>query len=872
MRTDTPVTIERSDYTPYNWHLSKTSLHVELAPSDTRVTCRMSLERSAAGPLVLDGAGLTLEALLLDADALPASRYVIDGETLTIADLPDRCELEVITHIDPDANTSLEGLYRSSGNFCTQCEAQGFRKITWYPDRPDVLSVFDVSIEADEASCPILLANGNRVSQASLNNGRHTAHWHDPHPKPCYLFALVAGDLRCFEDAFTTAGGREVGLYIYVQAHNLDKCGYAMGALQRAMRWDEEVYGLEYDLDRFMIVAVDDFNMGAMENKGLNIFNSRYVLADERTATDGDFLGVESVIAHEYFHNWTGNRITCRDWFQLSLKEGLTVFRDQQFTADLHSRTVKRIEDVRLLRAAQFPEDSGPMAHPIRPDRYIEINNFYTVTVYEKGAEVIRMLHTLLGAERFRAAIDLYVQRHDGQAVTCEDFVVAVEDAGQVDLTRFRRWYEQAGTPVLTVSDDYDADARRYTLHVKQHCPATSGQAEKPPLHIPLRLGLLDRRSETSGESFALNIGRPEGDSTVVDVVEAEQSFIFEAVASRPVVSLLRGFSAPVRLRHEPGTDTLAFLMVHDTDTFNRWEAGQRLAQQLIDAILDGADVPLDSFVNACGAVLADTSLDPALKAEMLSLPSLKTLADSRELIDIAALDAARVAVQVALAEAHEPALSTLVSAPRAPGLAVLDASAISQRSLAAVALGLLGSLGPGHWQALAVARYERADNMTDRIMALGALCHRPGAERDAALADFYQTFRHERLVVDKWFSLQAMARHPKVIDEVVALTCHPDFEPDNPNRLRSLIAAFASGNPLHFHAVDGRGYELLADHVIRLDGRNPQLAARLINSLADWRRYRQPGSGLMRAALQRVAAIDGLSPDVFEIVARSLK
>ena len=871
MRTDTPVTIRRSDYSAPAWAVPETHLHVDLQPMTTRVSSRLVLARQAPGPLVLDGVDLTLVSIALDGRALDAQAYRIDGDTLRIESLPDRCELTIVTEISPDANTALEGLYRSSGNYCTQCEAQGFRKITWFPDRPDVLSVFSVTIDADKSSCPVLLSNGNLVGMDDLGAGRHRARWHDPFPKPSYLFALVAGDLAVLEDCFVTRSGREVALYIYVQSHNLDKCDYAMGALKRSMRWDEEVYGLEYDLERFMIVAVDDFNMGAMENKGLNIFNSRYVLASQETATDADFLGVESVIAHEYFHNWTGNRVTCRDWFQLSLKEGLTVFRDQEFSSDMHSREVKRIDDVRLLRAHQFAEDAGPMSHPVRPDSYIEINNFYTLTVYEKGAEVIRMLHTLLGAEAYRAGIDLYFERHDGQAVTCDDFVDAMADASGVSLAQFKHWYSTAGTPVVTVAEDYDAASGRYTLTLSQHTPDTPGQTDKPALHIPIRLGLLD----AGGSAIELPFGRAESPgSVIVDLTEASQQFVVQGLDSAPVASVLRGFSAPVRLQHARDADELAFLMANDSDAFNRWEAGQRLASGVILAQLDDASTPIDArFPDAWGRLLEDDSLDPAYLAEALSLPSLDELSDGLERIDMAGLDRARESVRRALAERFKDLLMQRQAALWQAGQRDSDwlgGEAMGRRRLANQLLTALSALPPAVWCDTALAQYEQAGNMSDRIAALRLLCDHPELAA-APLAAFHERWQDQRLVIDKWFSLQATARHDGVVARARALTHHPDFDIANPNRVRALIGAFANGNPVHFHSPDGGGYALLRDYVLLLDQRNPQLAARLVSPLGRWRRFDAHQGRLMRETLESIAASESLSPDVYEWVSKSL-
>ena len=873
MRTDTPVAVRRADYAPPAWRVPRTRLHVSLSPGLARVGATLSLERATEGeagegtPLVLDGVGLELESIALDGRPLGPGDYVRTDTHLTVTGLPPRCELSLVTTVDPDANTALEGLYRSNGVYCTQCEAEGFRKIAYSLDRPDVLSVYEVAVEGSREDCPVLLSNGNLVAEEDLGNGRHLARWHDPHPKPCYLFALVAGDLASIEDRFVTRSGREVALHVFTEAHNVGKCDFAMASLKAAMRWDEEAYGFEYDLERFTIVAVDDFNMGAMENKGLNVFNTKFVLADAASATDADFLGIESVVAHEYFHNWTGNRITCRDWFQLSLKEGLTVFRDQSFTADLRSATVKRIEDVRLLRARQFPEDAGPMAHPIRPDHYIEINNFYTLTVYEKGAEVIRMLHTLLGEEGWRRGMALYVERHDGTAATCDDFVDAMEASSGIDLARFRRWYSTAGTPVLEAEGHHDAGRARYTLTVRQHVPDTPGQTDKAPLHVPLRMGLID----PDGRAVPVALGRPDGaGGTVLDVREREQRFVFEDVPRPPVASLLRGFSAPVRLEQPLDERTLAFLTVHDTDPFNRWEAGQRLASRAIARVEAGGEVG-EALLEAFGASLLDDSLDPAFRAEALSLPSFDTLAEERGRVDVDALDAARRAVLAALAERWREPLTRLAERPsRASD--PLDGRAMGERALENAALALLGALPPATYEPLAAHRFETAANMTDRVAALQLLCHGGGEACARALEAFHAEWRHDRLVVDKWFAVQAMARRERVIEDVRALSEHPDFSLANPNRARSLLASLAYANPVRFHRADGAGHRLLAEHVILLDRTNPQLAARLVVPLGSWARFAEPRASSMRAELARIRDSGTLSPDVFEIVARSLE
>lgn len=864
MKDSNPVTTFLSDYRPPNWTIEQTQLVFELDPNDTVVRSRLQLKRLADGPLQLDGVGLTLESVKVDGTELNEGRYQLGDEQLLIEELPDNCVIEIVNRINPMANTALEGLYCSSNNFCTQCEAEGFRKITYYLDRPDVLSTFTVSIIADQKRYPVLLSNGNQQGVQLLDDGRHQTDWHDPFPKPCYLFALVAGDLARIEDSFVTQSKRSVDLHIYVESHNIDQCQYAMDALKRSMEWDESVYGLEYDLDLYMIVAVDDFNAGAMENKGLNVFNSKYVLADAELATDTDFLGVEAVIAHEYFHNWTGNRITCRDWFQLSLKEGLTVFRDQEFSSDMQSREVKRIEDVRLLRERQFPEDASPMSHPIRPDQYMEINNFYTLTVYEKGAEVIRMIHTVLGPDLYRKGIDLYFSRHDGQAVTCDDFVQCMQDASDIDLSVMKRWYSQSGTPTVRVNDSFDEVNKRYTLTVTQSNLARNGESREA-LHIPLRVGLLN----SAGTELPLGIGRFDGSgSTVLDVIEKQQSFVFEGVNEKPTPSLLRNFSAPVQLYFDYSDADLAFLIANDSDSFNRWEAGQRYATRVIEQLLanDAAEVPAE-FVDAFALIITDEKLDAGFRSMILHMPGIDSLANSQSLVDIHALDKALRNINRAIAKRYQDVLAALVRS----GIQNNKTASIGDRQLSNTALALLTHLDSALWLPLANEQYQQATNMTNRIAGLSAMCNERSIERDNALGDFYGRYEKHRLVIDKWFSVQARAQHENVIDDVVALSSHSAFDANNPNRFRSLIGAFASGNPVHLHAADGAGYTLVANYILKLDGANPQLAARLVTPFLQWQRFVEPQRGLMHETLERIAAAPKLSPDVYEIVHKGL-
>ncbi|MEE9335600.1 MAG: aminopeptidase N, partial [Granulosicoccaceae bacterium] len=834
MRTEQLVAISRHDYQASAWSVPAVHLHFDLHPQRTRVSSTLELRRETSQPvptLRLDGVDLSLIDIKLDGQTITPGDYKLDDTHLTLENLPESCKLEITTQINPAGNTALEGLYLSSGNFCTQCEAEGFRKITYFLDRPDVLSVYTVTMKAPYNEYPILLSNGNFV-EASSDKEYGYAQWHDPHPKPSYLFALVAGNLSKVVDTFTTMSGRNIDLHIYVEQHNLSKCAFAMQALKRSMRWDEQVYGLEYDLERFMIVAVDDFNMGAMENKGLNVFNSRFVLADVDTATDTDFIGVEAVIAHEYFHNWTGNRVTCRDWFQLSLKEGLTVFRDQEFTADMHDRTAKRIEDVRLLRARQFPEDAGPMAHPVRPESFIEINNFYTLTIYEKGAEVIRMMHTMLGASGFRKGIDLYFERHDGQAVTCDDFIAAMQDASGIDLQQFSLWYSQAGTPQVTIDEHYDADKQIYELTLTQHCPDTPGQTNKKPMQIPMLIGLLDEQGNPAA-------GSGDNDTALLNLIYETQTFTFGLMTTKPILSPFRQFSAPVNLVWNCSDEDLAMLLSADSDGFNQWDASQRLATRVIERTLENSAAAEDAlYLEAIGKVISDNSLDAAIKAEILSLPSIDTLAESQTVVDIQKLYRARKAVQAAIVGQYQTQLQQIVQTQLANKQPYkVEHQQIGHRALANCALGLLTVLPEQDWLTLASEQYRTAGNMTDRVAALTALMHVSGEERTNALTDFYQHYEDQRLVIDKWFSIQATVPSNDAVDTVMRLSVHPAFELSNPNRVRSLIGAFAVGNPVGLHSEGGRGYKLLADYVLTLDARNPQVAARMVSPLTRWQR-----------------------------------
>ena len=851
----TPQTIRLSDYRPPAWRVPQVALDFDLGAERTRVTARLTVERNGkrSEPLVLDGQGLTLVSVKRDGVALDVQPV---GETLTIEIAGDSAVIETVVDIAPATNTRLMGLYASGGLLCTQCEAEGFRRITFFPDRPDVLSVYDVKMTADAATYPVLLANGNEVATGQWPDGRHWAQWHDPWPKPSYLFALVAGNLSPLRDQFVTASGRKVDLAIWVAADDVPRCAHAMAALKASMRWDEVNYGREYDLDRFNIVAVGDFNFGAMENKGLNIFNSRYILADADTATDADFDAIAAVVAHEYFHNWTGNRITCRDWFQLSLKEGLTVFRDQQFSADQGSAAVRRIDDVRMLRAGQFPEDAGPMAHPIRPDSYIEISNFYTATIYNKGAEVIRMMATLLGPDGFRAGTDLYFDRHDGAAVTTEDFVRAMEDASGVDLAQFRNWYAQAGTPHLDARITHDAAARTAQLHLTQTLAPTPGQPVKPVMQLPLRIAL-----------FGGTTGKRLGDERLVSLTEASATIAFDNIDEPPVASLNRGFSAPIIVQSDRSRADLAFLSAHDDDPFARYEALQQLGQAaLLDSGLDSGD---DSdLVAAIGATL-NSGLDAAFIAEAVLLPSEAMAGDAMTVVDVDGLHARREAVRRRIGSDLNAQWWAVYHANNANRYE-LTPEAKGRRRLRNVALGYLMANDDAEAVATAFKQFETADNMTDRMAALNVLSHSNAPERDAALAAFHARYGDNALVLDKWFSVQAMSTRADTPAAVAALMTHPDFSYTNPNRLRALVGAYAA-NQVRFNAADGSGYRLVADAVLAVDGLNPQAAARLVSPLGRWKRFDAARAALMRAELERIVATPGLSKDVFEIASKSL-
>ena len=876
MKDALPQTIYLKDYQVSPFLVDTTDLLFDLGDEQTRVTTKLAVRRNPdssdkTGVLELNSKGdVQLQWIAVDGQRLDSSAYSLSDNLLSLANLPDSCVISTEVLIQPQLNTSMMGLYRSRTMYCTQCEAEGFRRITYFPDRPDIMSVFTVKIVADKAKYPVLLSNGNAIDRADLEAGRHTVTWHDPFKKPSHLFALVAGTLSVVEDSFTTMSGREIPLQIFVEEKDLDKCDHAMLSLKNSMRWDEEVYGREYDLDIFMIVAVDDFNMGAMENKGLNIFNTSAVLANPKTTTDASFLRVEGIVAHEYFHNWSGNRVNLRDWFQLSLKEGFTVFRDCQFSADMNSPTVKRIEDVSYLRTHQFAEDGGPMAHQVQPDSYMEINNFYTLTVYEKGAEIVRMYHSLLGAETYRQATDLYFDRHDGEAVTIEEFVSAMEDASGRDLTQFRRWYKQAGTPVLRVRSAYDAAAKTYTLDFEQSCPATPGQADKLPLVIPVKLGLVG----ADGTDMQLNAA---GQTEIVfEMTEASQQLVIENIKGEPVPSLLRGFSAPVKLEYDYSAEQLAHLMANDSDGFNRWDACQTLCLTVLKQLIDDSrhDRPMvvdGQLVEAFKALLTDSSLDPAMVALMLQLPSEALLHEEAETIYVEAIHDARLFMRTALAGCLMEELQAVYQQNITDQAYQPNVEQMGSRSLKNAALGYLMLVGTG--VELAWAQFQNADNMTDQAAALSALVNCPeGADyAGRALELFEQQFRDEALVMNLWLQIQATNSQDDGLQRVIELMDHNAFTMTNPNKIRSLIGAFANANHVNFHSQDGSGYRFLTEQILALNTVNPQVAARLVTPLTKWKKFPEPNRQLMRNALQSIAKEPNLVKDLQEIVSKSL-
>lgn len=869
MKNTSPQPTYLKDYLPPDFLIEKVDLEFDLGEEVTVVKSHLALHVNPASKhktntLILQGKSLELKSITLDGRLLDSAQYQVTEESLVIPNVPNEFTLEIQTLIKPQTNTALTGLYKSSGNFCTQCEAEGFRHITYFFDRPDVMARYTTTIIADESRYPILLSNGNPVTSGKAPHGKHWVRWEDPFKKPSYLFALVAGDLEFIEDFYVTKSGRHVTLRIYVEKGNKDQCAHAMQAIKKAMHWDEETYGREYDLDIYMIVAVSDFNMGAMENKGLNIFNTKYILATPETATDEDFVHVESVIAHEYFHNWTGNRITCRDWFQLSLKEGLTIFRDQSFTADTTSKTVARIQDVNVLRIGQFSEDAGPLAHPVRPESYIEINNFYTVTIYEKGAEVIRMMQTILGEKLFRQGMDLYFSRHDGQAVTIEDFVKAMEDASEIDLKQFRLWYSQAGTPVVDIQDRYDAQKKIYTLTVKQTCPSTPNQPEKKPFHIPIKVGLLD---PSSGKEILHDM---------LHMKNSQEEFTFNNIAVKPIPSLLRHFSAPVKVKHAYSDADLQFLFKHDQDQFNRWEAGQKYAVNLMLRLIKdyknktSLQVPGD-FIAAFKHVLQDKQDDKLLLAEMLILPSEKYIAEQMDVIDVDAVHAVRELVVTQMAQQLKNNLLEVYKKNHHTRPYRFDMNEVGQRQLKNICLAYLTNLVDHTDLALQQFKAALKHNMTDTVAALRCLTQVNIPERQSTLNDFYATWKKNALVVDKWFALQAASKLPNTLTDVKKLLQHEAFDIKNPNKVYALVGTFCHRNPVRFHAESGEGYMFLSDIVLQLNTLNPQIAARMVVPLTQWKRYDDVRQKLMHQQLESILKKNKISKDVYELVSKSL-
>jgi aminopeptidase N len=849
--------INLADYKRPAFLVDTVSLDFSLDPLATTVKATLKMRRDGEGPAVFDGSKLKLRAIKLDGEALGNNAYTIEGNRLTIADAPDSFTLETEVEISPADNTELSGLYMSGAGFFTQCEPEGFRKITYFPDRPDVMARYTVTIRADGDKFPVLLSNGNKIAEGE-DAGKKWARWEDPHPKPSYLFALVAADLVAVKDSFTTRSGKEIELGIYVEAGDETRCGHAMAAVKSAMKWDEERFGLEYDLDVFNIAAVSDFNAGAMENKGLNIFNTAYVLASQDTATDADFQGVERVIAHEYFHNWTGDRVTCRDWFQLSLKEGLTVFRDQEYMGDMFSAAVKRIADARMLRSTQFRDDAGPLAHPVRPASYLEINNFYTTTIYEKGAEVVRMYQTLMGRDAFRRGFDTYIEKNDNSAATVEDFFAAMQSATEIDLTQLMRWYEQAGTPAVSFDESYDAGAKTFTLTLRQDTKPTPGQPEKKPFLMPVSIGLLDQ----AGQDI-------HAETLIFD--QAEQTFSFTNIPEKPVVSLFRNFSAPVKIQGL-SRDHLAFLAAHDTDLFNRWDSLQQYGTQvLLDAIAahqEGAPFELEPGLHdAIAAILDDAAADPAFAAEAMMLPSETLLGDAMAVVDPDAIHAVREAARAALGTALREKFNEVIQSFVDVAADDLSGRAMGARAVKNAALGYLAAAGDSSG---AAAQFSAGANMTDVLTALAILCDKQQEDRDHALKTFYLAWKNNRLVLDKWFAVQARSGAPDTLERVRALTEHPDFDLRNPNRVRALIGAFAT-NQARFHDKSGEGYRLIADTIITLDAKNPQIAARLCTVLGNWRRFDEARQTLMRENLERIVAVETLSHNTYEMASKAL-
>lgn len=895
------------DYKPPAYWIDKVDLRFDLAEEESTVTSTMKIRRNSDTadentPIIFDCKEVDLISVVANDIVLCANDYETGKYFFKLPKVPENFVLEIRNRLKPHENTALEGLYKSGGEgeyktggtFCTQCEAEGFRRITCFPDRPDVMTHFSCIITADKAKYPVLLSNGNLVAKGDLDNGRHFASWDDPFKKPCYLFALVAGDLALIEDHFTTCSGRDITLHIYVEHENIDKCAHAMRSLKLAMKWDEERFGREYDLDLFQIVAVNDFNMGAMENKGLNVFNSKFVLADTKTATDTDFMNIERVVAHEYFHNWTGNRITLRNWFQLSLKEGLTVFRDQEFSSDLNSRAVQRISDVRKLRTFQFAEDSGPMAHPVRPESYIEMNNFYTMTVYEKGSEVIRMIFELLGKERFRKGMDLYFERFDGQAVATEDFVQTMEDSSKVDLSQFRLWYSQSGTPRITVKREYDEPSRTLSVHLTQNTPADRNQAVKRAMHIPVKFGIIApdgneiRGVRPTIEESSSSTEEILGNQQILSLKEAQKSFIFKDIPKGALPSLFRGFSAPVIIETDFTPEELAFIMANDTDQFNRWDAAQQLYFMEIDSIITvlqkGESPELSPhLVTAFKKALSDSVADPAsghrvdrsLTAKAITLPDESEIGQKYYPIDVDAIHAARSFLERALAKSCEAELLKTISICSKADPNDLSSGAMADRSLKNSALSYIGALDTSESHKMIISHYSGAQNMTDEIATLSILCSEGGCEErdmEEALGKFHDRWKSYPLVMDKWFSVQAASTRPKTLERIKALVQHPQFSWKNPNRVRSVMAVLGTTNPVIFHQKDGEGYRFFAERVVELDRINSQIAARMVSAFNRWKKYDHERQKLMKMRLEQMVALKDLSKDVYEIVSKALE
>jgi aminopeptidase N len=877
----TPKETFLADYKVPNYLIDTVHLTFDIDASVTRVHSVLAMRKNPESAMesndcILDGEHLELVSIKIEGRQLQGNEYQRTDQSLLLSSLPDKFDLEIETLIQPDQNTALEGLYHSGSLLCTQCEAEGFRRISYYMDRPDVMAVFTVSIVGDKQQWPIMLSNGNMEEQGQFEDGRHWTRWHDPHPKPSYLFALVAGDLYRQQESFTTMSGREISLQIYVDHENSHKCDHALTSLKQAMLWDEQRYGREYDLDVFMIVAVNDFNMGAMENKGLNIFNSSCVLASPETATDADYHRIQGIVGHEYFHNWSGNRVTCRDWFQLSLKEGFTVLRDQQFSGDMNSTAVQKIDDVNQLRTMQFAEDAGPMAHPVRPASFIEISNFYTVTIYEKGAQVVGMIKTIVGDSGFRKGTDLYFERHDGQAVTTDDFVQAIEDANKVDLSQFRLWYSQAGTPVLTIEGRYNLSQQTYSLSIKQHCPATPDQQVKVPFYIPLAVGLLDKNGNAMSLQLEGENGPSEQNTRVLNIIEKEQVFTFVNIPSEPVPSLLRGFSAPVKISMDRSNADLTFLATNDSDSFNRWDAGQTLLINVLLSLIknvqqqQGLTLP-EGLVEQLGLVLTDENTDPALIAKMLSIPSENYLAAQMELADVDAIHIARNFLKKTIATGLKQQFSKAYQQHNSRDKYQFNALDMASRSLKNVCLSYLMSLQDPMQTQRCLKQMKQSDNMTDTLTGLALLSDQAGPEGEHALRAFYEQWKHDRLVVDKWLTVQAQSSLSSTLLRVKGLMNHPAFSIKNPNNVRALIGQFCRNNPINFHAKDGSGYQFLVEQILVLNKLNPQVAARMLGAFNSWRQYDQARQAMMKQALTEIASQPDLSSDVYEVVTKYL-